>query len=1683
MRERLTDGGQRGTLEQPSYRAQRGRQRRRRASGSDDEIRLRELNCTRQKMDSVSDLITKFCRPIPGGVWETKLTNGFGPLTPCFLDTIVVNVSYVVLLVMTVKRIQSLRSLALKRFTLRAKSVHVISILLGVACTVASFLQIFLKYSTANIREDSLPPHEITSLVIKGVVWGIITFMLCFELAVYVKEYIWHVRFGILYVIVAELAKFRDVLDLRQYFGGITFDYYAGLGVCEILLGAIILLYFPPLEQFAGYIPVTNQEVPNSNADYEPLPGGEGVCPEKHVNIISQLLFSWMNPLMQQGFKRPITDKDVWELDDWDRTETLYTEFKKAWEKERMKENPWLLRALNSSLGFRFWLGGVFKIGNDAAQFVGPVILNLLLESMQRGDPVYKGYAYALFIFIGLMLGVICEGQYFQNVMRAGFHTRSTLVAAVFRKSLRLTQNGRKNFTTGKITNLMTTDAESLQQICQQLHGLWSAPLRIVVAMSLLYQQLGVAAIVGASVLILMFPAQAFLINKMRILAKEGLQRTDKRIGIMNELLAAMDIVKSYAWELSFRGKVLKIRDDELSWFRKSQLLAGVNSFLLNSIPVCVTVLAFGIYSWLGGDLTPAKAFTALSLFAVLRFPLFMFPSLVTQAVNANVSLKRLQDLLLAEERELVPNPPLQEGKPAIEIKNGTFSWSDQAQKPTLSNINITVDVGELVAVVGSTGEGKTSLISAILGDLPAITRDTEAVLRGDVAYVAQVSWIFNATVRDNILFGAPYDAARYKHAIHVSALDRDLALLPGGDLTEIGERGVNISGGQKQRVSIARAVYANADVYLFDDPLSALDSHVARQVFDSCLRDGLKGKTRVLVTNQLHFLSQVDKIVLIHEGEIKEQGTYEELIEHGPYFQKLMENAGSMEDSVPNEEEGEGHSDAVMNGADANDSKTPSLNRKHSSTKKAATAPSVLIKQEERETGVISWKVLERYKIALGGFWVVFVLFTCYVMTEVVRLSSSAWLSIWTDNSQPKTHGVMYYNGIYAGLSFGQVTITLANSFWLILSSLRAAQRLHDNMLSAILRAPMSFFHSNPIGRVINRFAKDTGDIDRNVALYANMFLNSGFQLLSTFFLIGAVNSLSLWAILPLLSAFYSAYLYFQTTAREVKRLDSITRSPVYAQFGEALNGLSTIRAYQAHDRMAFMNGKAMDTNSRFTLTTMGSNRWLGIRLEFIGGMMIWLTASLAVFSNARSSDQAAFAPQMGLLLSYTLNITSAMTAVLRLASMAENSFNAVERVGTYADLEPEAPLVIEDHRPPPGWPSAGAVEYKNVVMRYRPDLPPVLHGISLKIRPMEKVGVVGRTGAGKSSMFNTLFRMVEADSGEILIDDCNIREFGVQDLRKALGIIPQVPVLFSGTIRFNLDPFSEHNDASLWEALDRAHLKDVVRRDALGLDAQVYEGGENFSVGQRQLLSLARALLRRSKILVLDEATAAVDVGTDALIQKTIREEFKSCTMLIIAHRLNTIIDSDRILVLDAGRVVEMDTPANLLLNENSAFAAMVQSTGAANAKYLQRIVMGEVDMKAEMEEHALEEQRNMEAAARWASAARWALALSLTGSHEDLDALYATETGDSITTRTRDAAHTLQEVLLGHHDEAIENELRERQVPKERWWFYLLRVVEGLGVMAQEVRSSLNHEDTLEVDRTSLNWSRMDSLGREE
>eukprot|EP00897_Mesotaenium_endlicherianum_P008662 jgi/Mesen1/7824/ME000417S07136 len=1500
--------------------------------------------------------------PLHHGTW-TSVIEKLGKATPWSITTTYLAITHITLIVFATLRLFFLfRAPSVTKRRLRYRGIQAARCVLSAACFILPLMQLSAR----------IPLYDIVTVVLASMAWGFASIAFICELSVFVKKGDWYLRFAVIFVLIGQLAELYYAKERLSQYSNTVVGLFLSFTAFQVLLGLLAVFYHPDLE------PVDQNGTSDGEGPYEALPGQEAggeaaVFPEYRVGLVKRVLFSWMTQLMRHGYRQPLQDADVWHLHPSDCSDSVAHRFWAKWDVEKERPKPWLLRALHATFGARFWLGGMFKIGNDAAQFVGPLMLKSLLASMQDGKPAWHGCLYALVILLGLTMGVLCEAQYFQNVMRVGFQIRIALVASVFRKSLQLSYSGRSKFSSGRIVNMMTSDSDAVTSVCQNLHNLWSSPTRICIAMGLLYAQLGVSSLLGLTVLVLMIPTQAYVVRQIQKMQKQVLQRADKRVALMNEILSSMDIVKCYAWEDRFQKSVVAIRTEELHWLRKSQYLNALNNMLLNIVPVLVTVVGFGGFALLGGNLTADRAFTAISLFSV---------------VQANVSLTRVQELLLAEERHLDVFPPSDSKLPAVEFNGGSFNWDPEVVPPVLQDIQLQVPVGCLIAVIGGTGQGKSSLVSAMLGEVPPVEPQQAPVVRGRVAFVPQVAWIYNASVRDNVLFGLPYDRQRYQAAIRASALEHDLEQLQGGDLTEIGERGVNLSGGQKQRVSLARAVYADADVYILDDPLSALDA----RVFDSCVRGCLKGKTRIMVTNQLHFLPAADHVVLLKGGRIVEQGAFADLRSSGaPFLQELLDQAGSLEDGGAGGGADKGEQGGLAAGDDASAVQALSSSKegekggmpaaveeglkgggeKQQQQQKQAVA---LVKSEEREVGRITRKVVQSYVTAMGGWHFLLVLLAFYAVIEVVKACANLWVSYWAGASTRRgsQHSVLFYIGVHALISVVQLLFTFCNQFWLMFTSIRAGRALHEGMLKAILRAPMAFFHANPQGRLINRFTRDTSDIDKTLPNYCSLFLFGCFSLLSTLAVITALDTLALVAVVPLLVGFYYAYAYFQTTMREAKRLDSVARSPVYAQFSEALNGLATIRAYRAHVRMTGVNGRAVDRSVRYTLLTMSANRWLAIRLESLGALMIFAVAIFAVLSSARSAAaadmggaQASTAPLLGLILSYALSITSLLTMTLRLASVAENSFNAVERVGAYSEITPEAPAVIEGSRPPPTWPAEGAISFDNVVMRYREDLPAVLQGLTADVKGGEKIGVVGRTGAGKSSLLNALFRIVEIESGRIAIDGLDLRHMGLADLRKKLMIIPQSPVLFTGTVRFNLDPFDEHSDAAIWESLARAHLKALVSRLPNGLETLVVEGGDNFSVGQRQLLSLARALLRRSRVLVLDEATAAVDLGTDALVQKTIRKEFHACTMLIIAHRLNTIIDSDRILVMDAGKVVEYDT-AKALLERKGLLYSMVQSTGASNAKYLHRAAFGEANVEEELVAPAAEEEK------RWAHGA---------------------------------------------------------------------------------------------------------------
>jgi len=942
--------------------------------------------------------------------------------------------------------------------------------------------------------------------------------------------------------------------------------------------------------------------------------------------------------------------------------------------------------------------------------------------------------------------------------------------------------------------------------------------------------------------------------------------------------------------------------------------------------------------------LTSETAFVSLSLFNLLQFPLIILPSIVFAAVQASVSVKRLYDFLMAEELSTAnvehraahfphhppsddttigategavnPDMGVSREEDMVVVTDGTFAWSKKAPQPTLQNITFSVQDETLLAVVGIVGSGKSSLVSALLGDMEKLSGQVR--VSGTVAFVPQQSWVMNTTLRENVTFGLPFDQEFYSKVIEACALLPDIEVLPAGDQTEIGEKGINLSGGQKQRVSLARAVYSRADVYLFDDPLSAVDAHVGKHIFDKVIGPAglLKGAARILVTHAIHVLPKCDRILVLKEGRISEMGSYPDLVGRGAEFSRLItefSSALSRQESAPQEEKKEEEKkkrEESKSGGDDDDDDA------------GATKGGIMTK-EIAEVGKVHFSVYRLYFGAMGAGPVA-ALLLLLVLGSLASVGTNVWLSYWS--SQNSNDNIGLYLGVYSafGLVFAVVVVAQA-VFAYVVCAVRAASRLHDDMLATVLRVPMSFFDTTPLGRILNRFSKDQNTVDETLPRVSYDYFSTLFDAIGIICVVSFTTLYFLIAIIPLGALYLLIQNYYLSTSRELKRLDSVTRSPIYAHFSETLNGISTIRAYTQKARFLTENEGRINDNQKAYYPSVASNRWLATRLEFVGSMVVFLAAFFAVieFGNTDSA-------LVGLSVTYALSVTGTLNWLVRMSCDMEANIVAVERMKEYSSLKTEAPAIVPESRPPPSWPSKGEIEFNNYSTRYREGLDLVLREIKSTVRPSEKIGVVGRTGAGKSSLTLGLFRLIEPADGEIIIDGVNIATIGLHDLRSHLTIIPQDPVLFAGPLRENLDPFNEVSDDRIWAALESAHLKETVSKLEGKLDYKVVQGGENLSVGQRQLVCLARALVRKTKVLVLDEATAAVDVETDDIIQKTIREEFRECTIITIAHRINTIMDSDRILVLDKGRVAEFDTPQVLLANKGSIFYSLAKQSG---------------------------------------------------------------------------------------------------------------------------------------------------------
>ncbi|KFQ38458.1 Canalicular multispecific organic anion transporter 2, partial [Mesitornis unicolor] len=1450
--------------------------------------------------------------------------------------------------------------------------------LLGVLLWCVTWADLFYSFHEL-LQNRTLPPVYFVTPLIVGITVLLATLLIQYERLRGVQSSGVLIIFWFLSVLCA-VGPFRSKImtttaqgHVNERFRFTTFYIYFALIIIELILSCF-------KEKPPFFSPV--------NTDLNP-------CPELTSGFLSRLTFWWFTSMAILGYKRPLEDKDLWSLNEDDTSKVIVEQLSKEWDKEKaeckqkedvayMKKSnhmlnhvgdgpeeaevlirgkkhnrkPSFLKALLRTFGPYFLIGSFFKLIQDLLSFVNPQLLSVLIGFIKNKDaPAWWGFLIAALMFVCAVLQTLILHQHFQYCFVTGMRLRTGITGVIYRKSLVITNSAKRSSTVGEIVNLMSVDAQRFMDLMTFLNMLWSAPIQIFLALYFLWQTLGPPVLAGVAVMVLLIPFNSAIAMKTRAFQVEQMRYKDSRIKLMNEILGGIKVLKLYAWEPSFSEKVLEIRKNELRVLKKSAYLNSLSTFAWISAPFLVALTTFAVYVSVDEKniLDAEKAFVSLSLFNILKFPLNMLPQVISNLAQTSVSLKRIQQFLSHDELDpnCVETKVIAPGK-AISVKNATFTWGKEL-KPSLKDINLLVPSGALVAVVGHVGCGKSSLVSALLGEMEKL--EGEVAVKGSVAYVPQQAWIQNATLKDNILFGQAPNEQKYQNALEACALKTDLEVLPGGDQTEIGEKGINLSGGQRQRVSLARAVYSNSDIYLLDDPLSAVDSHVAKHIFDKVIGpDGvLKGKTRILVTHGIGFLPQVDHIVVLVDGRISEMGSYQDLLKQNKAFAEFLRNYALDEDI---EEDGPTIQSAVSQSclstaticpfppndsfvltrqlsvisSEGGECPNKMSTKRRVCEKKPAEPPlprknpnEKLIQAETTETGTVKLTVFWQYVKAVGPA-ISLVICLLYCCQNAAAIGANVWLSDWTN--EPVINGTQHNTslriGVYAALGLLQGLLVLICSFTLAMGGINAARTLHAALLENKFHTPQSFYDTTPTGRIINRFSKDIYVIDEVIPPTIFMFIGTFFTSLSTMIVIIASTPLFAVVIVPLAILYFFVQRFYVATSRQLKRLESVSRSPIYSHFSETVSGASVIRAYRRVKSFIDISDLKMDENQRSYYPGIVSNRWLGVRVEFVGNCVVLFAALFAVIG--KNSLNAGL---VGLSVSYALQVTMSLNWMVRMTSELETNIVAVERIKEYSETETEAPWTIEGKSPPEDWPSKGELEFVNYSVRYRKGLDLVLKGLNLQVHGGEKVGIVGRTGAGKSSMTLCLFRILEAAKGEIKIDGVKISEIGLHDLRSRLTIIPQDPVLFSGTLRMNLDPFNKYSDEEIWKALELSHLKRFVSSQPSMLDYECSEGGENLSVGQRQLVCLARALLRKTRILILDEATAAIDLETDDLIQMTIRTQFEDCTVLTIAHRLNTIMDYTRVLVLDKGTVAEFDTPASLI-ESKGIFYGMAKDAG---------------------------------------------------------------------------------------------------------------------------------------------------------
>ncbi|KAL6841674.1 hypothetical protein ACP4OV_028503 [Aristida adscensionis] len=1243
------------------------------------------------------------------------------------------------------------------------------------------------------------------------------------------------------------------------------------------------------------------------------------------AGLFGQLAFSWLNPLLRLGRSKVLDLADIPLIAAEDSAEHASQKFTEAWsrhvhEKARSRRsgsssNGLALVLLKCFLG-EILLSGFYAFMRTLSIAVSPLLLFAFIwYSNQEERSLRDGLLLVGCLLLMKLVESLSQRHWFFDSRRTGMRIRSALMAIIFQKQLRLSSQGRKNHSTGEIVNYIAVDAYRLGDSISWLHVGWSSPLQLALAVGTLFWALKLGALPGLVPLIIFGFLNVPLAKILQGYQAKFMVAQDERLRSTSEILNSMKIIKLQSWEEKFRCVMESLRDAEFKWLRETQMKKAYGAVLYWMSPMIVSAVMFTATAIMGSaPLNASTLFTVLATLRVMSEPVRFLPDIMMMMIQYKVSLDRIEKFLVEDEikEEDVTRIPSDDYNIRIQVQDGNFSWNASGADLSLRHINLRISTGEKVAVCGPVGSGKSSLLYALLGEIPRMSGAVKVF--GSVAYVSQNSWVRSGTVRDNILFGKPFNKEQYEKAIKACALDKDIENFDHGDLTEIGQRGLNMSGGQKQRIQLARAVYNDADVYLLDDPFSAVDAHTAAVLFYDCVKTALAEKTVILVTHQVEFLTETDRILVMEGGQVPQQGKYAEILESGTAFEKLVSAHQSSITALDTASQ--------KNQVQGQQVPDDDIIRQASDIEVTAKGPSVavqLTEDEEKGIGDLGWKPYKDYiEVSKGtyqfsGMCSSQVLFTCF------QIMSTYWLAVAV---QMDNVSVALLVGAYSALSIFSCCFAYMRNLFAAKLGLKASKAFFASLMDSVFKAPMLFFDSTPVGRILTRASSDLSILDFDIPYSMSFAANGGVEVVTNILVMSTITWQVLVVAVPVAVTMIYVQRYYVSSARELVRINGTTKAPVMNYASESILGVVTIRAFTATERFVRNNMQLIDTDATLFFHTVAAQEWVLIRVEALQSLMI-LTSALFLILVPPGAITPGF---VGLCLSYALTLTSVQVFLTRFYSYLENYIISVERIKQYMHLPSEPPAIIEENRPPITWPQEGRIDLQDLKVKYRANAPLVLKGITCTFAAGNKIGVVGRTGSGKSTLISSLFRLVDPVGGRILIDKLDICCIGLKDLRTKLSIIPQEPTLFRGTVRNNLDPLGLHSDQDIWEALEKCQLKAAISSTPALLDTVVSDDGDNWSVGQRQLFCLGRVLLRRNKILVLDEATASIDSATDAILQKVIRQQFSSCTVITIAHRVPTVTDSDRVLVLSYGNLLEYETPAKLLEDKQSAFAKLV-------------------------------------------------------------------------------------------------------------------------------------------------------------